>query len=107
MARKEYQTLTEQMYYLLMVLMHPHHGYEIMQMIEQVSEGRIHMGAGTLYTLLSRFEADGYIRKVKEEERRKIYQLTQQGYALWRGEYERLQRLVIDGKKLYEGSEEL
>lgn len=107
MARKEYQTLTEQMYYLLMVLMHPHHGYEIMQMIEQVSEGRVHMGAGTLYTLLSRFEADGYIRKVKEEERRKIYQLTKEGYSLWRGEYERLQRLVIDGKKLYEGSEEL
>lgn len=107
MARKEYQTLTEQMYYLLMVLMHPHHGYEIMQMIEQVSEGRVHMGAGTLYTLLSRFEADDYIRKVKEEERRKIYQLTKEGYSLWRGEYERLQRLVIDGKKLYEGSEEL
>lgn len=103
MARKEYQTLTEQMYYLLMVLMQPHHGYEIMQMIEQVSDGRVHMGAGTLYTLLSRFENDGYIRKIKEEERRKIYQLTKEGFALWQGEYQRLTQLVADGKKIYEG----
>lgn len=103
MARKEYQTLTEQMYYLLMVLMQPHHGYEIMQMIEQVSDGRVHMGAGTLYTLLSRFENDGYIRKIKEEDRRKIYQLTKAGFALWQGEYQRLTKLVADGKKIYEG----
>ena len=101
MARKEYQTLTEQMYYLLMVLVEPHHGYEIMQLIKEVSHKRVVMGAGTLYTLLARFESDGYIKQVRVEGRRKIYQLTSSGFALWKDEYERLKYLVEDGAHVY------
>ena len=55
MARKEFQTLTEQMFYILLVLRQPHHGYEIMQQIDEITHGRIKVGAGTLYTLLSQF----------------------------------------------------
>src|SRR5690554_1791499 len=41
--------MTEAMYYILLALMNPNHGYQLMAEIEQVSNGRIKMGPGTLY----------------------------------------------------------
>ena len=73
MARKEFETLTPQMFYILVVLNVPRHGYEIMNEIMRITNDEIRVGAGTLYTLLSRFQNDGYI------ERKKIYQITKIG----------------------------
>lgn len=75
MARKEFETLTPQMFYILVVLNVPRHGYEIMR----ITNDEIRVGAGTLYTLLSRFQNDGYIELVSEIDRKKIYQITKIG----------------------------
>lgn len=96
MARKEFQTLTEQMFYILLVLRQPHHGYEIMQQIDEITHGRIKVGAGTLYTLLSRFEEEGFIKKVGEDQRKKIYQITKEGNELFEKEKQRLKQMLID-----------
>ena len=56
MAREQFQTLTEPMYYILLSLLRDNHGYGIMQMVEELTEGRVAIGAGTLYSLLGRFE---------------------------------------------------
>lgn len=90
MARKEFETLTPQMYYILLVLSKPRHGYEIMNEISILTNEQIKVGAGTLYTLLPRFETEGYIRLVKEENKRKIYQLTSVGKTKLKKEQERL-----------------
>ena len=79
MARKEFETLTPQMFYILLVLYEPMHGYDIMQKVKEITDGEIQLGAGTLYTLLPRFESEMYIKLVKEENKRKIYQITKHG----------------------------
>ena len=79
MARKEFETLTPQMFYILVVLNVPRHGYEIMNEIMRITNDEIRVGAGTLYTLLSRFQNDGYIELVSEIDRTKIYQITKIG----------------------------
>lgn len=79
MARKEFETLTVQMFYILLVLYHPLCGLEIMDEVDKITKGEIKIGAGTLYALLPRFEKEKYIQLVNEENKRKTYQITQIG----------------------------
>ena len=79
MARRDFETLTPQMFYILLVLRQPMHGYDIMQEVSRITNNEIQIGAGTLYTLLPRFETEGYIKLIQEENKRKIYQLTALG----------------------------
>ena len=58
MPRQQLQTLTEPMYYVLLSLIEENHGYGIMQQVQTLTGGRVKLGAGTLYTLLSRFEKE-------------------------------------------------
>ena len=58
MPKREMEVLTPQMYYVLLVLHQPMHGYEIMNEITKITNGEITVGAGTLYTLLPKFEKD-------------------------------------------------
>lgn len=103
MARKEFQTLTEQMYYILLALLRPHHGYEIMQVVSDLSGGRVEVGAGTLYALLGRFEREGFIVQVESDGRRRVYRLTKEGRKLLEEEYNRLKLLVEQGAPYLEG----
>ncbi|MDE6233212.1 MAG: PadR family transcriptional regulator, partial [Lachnospiraceae bacterium] len=41
--------LTEAVYYILLSLIQPLHGYGIMQNVEKLSKGRVRLAAGTLY----------------------------------------------------------
>lgn len=91
--------MTEAMYYLLLALTRPAHGYRLMQQVNEASGGRVSMGPGTLYGLLSKMEKDGMIQLQQQDERRKIYALTPLGRNVLKQEFERLQMLVNDGKK--------
>lgn len=102
MARKQLETLTEQMYYLLLALHEPRHGYAIMQFVTALTGGRVQIGAGTLYTLLSRFEGDGYITLVEEGGMRKAYALTDSGKTLFERERARLRQLLEDSARVLE-----
>lgn len=97
MARKKLDTLTEQMYYVLLALIEERHGYGVMQYTAQLTNGRVNIGAGTLYALLARFETEGLIRATREEEKRKYYQLTDLGRKTLEDEFDRLRRQVADG----------
>lgn len=99
MAREQLKTLTEPMYYILLSLIKENHGYGIMQMISEITEGRVQVGAGTLYTLLGRFEQEKIIVQTLEENRRKLYMLTERGQNILRQEYDRLNKMVADGDK--------
>ncbi|HHY08836.1 MAG TPA: PadR family transcriptional regulator [Corynebacteriales bacterium] len=58
MKRDKNLPLTETVYYILLALLKPAHGYLIMQKVEELSDGQVRMAAGTLYgaleTLLKR-----------------------------------------------------
>lgn len=94
--------MTEAMYYILLALLRPGHGYGMMQRIKELSGGRLVMGPGTLYGVLSRMRSDGWIILTGEDGRRKNYAITDAGREALLAEYDRLKRLVADGNMLEE-----
>ena len=98
MPRIQFQTLTEPMYYILLILQEPHYGYEIMQEAAALTQNRVQIGAGTLYALLARFEDEGMIRQTAVADRKKIYCLTGHGHHILMTEYKRLVSMVEDGR---------
>ena len=70
MAREQFQTLTEPMYYILIALSEECCGVDIMEKVQKISGGRVKVGPGTLYTMLSKFEENQIIFRTKEEGRR-------------------------------------
>ena len=100
MARKKLDTLTEQMFYVLLSLSRERHGYGIMQYVSEMTEGRLKIGAGTLYALLARFEGEGLILQTGGQESRKYYILTAAGREVLEEELERLRRRVEDGERV-------
>lgn len=97
--------MTEAMYYVLLALIRPNHGYQLMQAITDVSQGRLKMGPGTLYGVLSRMQKDGLIVLAKDDGRRKTYEITGIGEQALRAEYNRLKSLILDSRMLEEGNE--
>lgn len=83
MAKKikleKYLPLSEATFYIMMALGEPLHGYAIMQHVEEVSEGLVKIGPGTLYGAFSTLEKEGLIEMVSQENRRKSYLLTEKG----------------------------
>lgn len=102
MAREQLKTLTESMYYVLLTLTSPQHGYGIMQEVDLLTKGRVRIGAGTLYNLLSRFEEEDIITQVVEENRKKVYLISEKGLGILKAEHMRLIQLVEDGQALLE-----
>ena len=98
----EQQPMTEAAYYILLSLLHPGHGYGMMQRIRELSGGRLVMGPGTLYGVLSRMSREGLIVLTGEADRRKTYAITDQGRAALRREYDRLRHMAEDGKIMEE-----
>ena len=98
--------MTEAMYYVLLVLMKPNHGYQLMAAIEKVSQGRVNMGPGTLYGVLTRLLKDGLITIIHDDGRRKTYAITIDGKSALKEEYNRLIFMVQDGNSLKGVSED-
>lgn len=92
--------MTEAMYYVLLALFKPNHGYRLLQSINEVSNGRIQMGPGTLYGILVCMRKEGLIDLKHEDGRRKTYELTKHGEVALRNEYRRLQKMIEDGAHL-------
>lgn len=96
--KKEYLPMTETAYYILLSLNEQRHGYGIMQHVEKITNGRIKLGAGTMYGTLSKMEKDTLISPVAEQDRRKIYKLNNRGSRLLELEIARLEELLQNGK---------
>ena len=83
----ERQPMSEAMYYILLALLHPVHGYGVMQRVRELSGGRLVLGPGTLYGILTRMHTEGYIRLESAEGRRKVYAITEAGTQALLEEY--------------------
>ena len=97
--------LTEATYYILLSLIKPQHGYGIMQRTEELSGGRVHLAAGTLYGALNALCAKGWIIQIPSEEdsRRKDYRLTETGLKVLKAEVARLRELADNGERILKG----
>ncbi|HHX61900.1 MAG TPA: PadR family transcriptional regulator [Epulopiscium sp.] len=106
MAKQKARSLTQPMYYILLSLKKKRHGYEIMQYVEWLTDGRVKVGPGTLYSLLGRFEEDKYIEMVADCDNKKTYIITSVGDQLVREEMERLELLLKDGSRVIGGHDD-
>ncbi len=96
MPREKFQTLTEQMFYILLCLRKECCGIDIMEEVDSITEGRVSVGPGTLYNLLEQFFTAGMIRETKVEGRKKSYILTPKGAQALREEFQRLRKQTED-----------
>lgn len=101
MPRAKFQTLTEQMYYILLCLHQECYGMDIMDQIPAMTGGRVKVGSGTLYNLLEQFTEAGMIRQTKAEGRRRCYILTEKGRQTLEEEYCRLQAQAADFRRVF------
>ncbi len=95
--------LTEAFYYILLALRKPNHGYGITQEIEQITEGRVVLGAGTLYGALQTLQKRDWIEVYSQDtqsRKKKEYVITNAGRQAFEKELIRLEELVNNGKKM-------
>lgn len=105
--RTEYGPLTEAVYYILLSLYKPLHGYGIMQRIKELSEGRVNLGAGTLYGALNTLVEKGWIVPAtgEDDSRKKEYEITELGKDNVEYEIKRLEELIKNGKMVTRGEQ--
>ena len=101
------QPLTEGIYYILLALYEPRHGYGIMQVVEEWSGGRVKLGAGTTYGALKNLQEKKYIETLAGEGRKKEYVITPLGKETVEMEVARLKELYDNGRKLIEAKEDM
>ena len=98
MAGREKGPLTEPMYYVLMSFLRSEMcGTQISEFVDRKTKGRVRLGPGTLYTLLAKFQDEGFITETSVDGRKRTYQLTAKGRAAFEEELARLRACVNDG----------
>lgn len=97
--------LTEGVYYILLSLLTPMHGYGIMQHVEMLSGGRVKLAAGTLYGAMNTMLERDWIQALPgaADKRKKEYMITDMGKEVLSQELNRLEELVANGKTLLGG----
>jgi len=98
--------LTEAVFYILLSLYSPLHGYAIMQNIDRLSGGRVTLGAGTLYGAINTLLEKGWIIGTTDggATRKKDYIITDTGRKVVLKEMERLEELLEKGNKIAGGT---
>ena len=98
--KKVYVPMTETGFYILLCLREPNHGYGIVQRVKEMTNEEISLSPGTMYGSLSKMEKDGLIVFIREEEKRKIYQITDLGIEVLQLELKRIERLYRNVKEI-------
>ncbi|HHT72201.1 MAG TPA: PadR family transcriptional regulator [Firmicutes bacterium] len=100
-----YVALTEGVYYILLALHSPLHGYGIMQWVREVTNERVNLAPGTLYGALNNLLERGWIRAADHsgDKTRKEYCITQEGKQALMEEIRRLEELVQNGRRIMGG----
>jgi len=99
--KRVYIPMTETGFYILYFLQNEIHGYNIIQKVRQMTNGEIIISAGTIYGSLSKMEKDGLILFTKEEEKRKLYIITELGKEILTIELKRIKRLYKNSRGEY------
>ncbi len=98
--KKVYVPMTETGFYILLCLRKPNHGYGIVQKVKELTNNEITLTPGTMYGSLSKMEKDKLISFVREEDKRKIYQITDLGMEVLNLELKRIERLYRNVKEM-------
>ena len=96
--------LTEAVYYILLSLITPRHGYGIIQNVEVLSGGRVRLAAGTLYGAINTLLEKNWISALpgEKDSRKKEYIITDDGRLVLADELKRLRELLDNGCRIVE-----
>ena len=97
--------LTEALFYILLAVRKPNHGYGIIQEVSEITENRVVLGPGTLYGAINSMLSRGWIKLYSEDKasrKKKEYLITDQGKEVFTNEVKRLNELVENAKKMGE-----
>ena len=97
--KRIYVPMTETGFYILFSLQEECHGYHVIQYVKRLTNNEVVISAGTLYGSLSKMEKDGLIQFVCEEDKRKIYQITDLGTEVLELEWKRIRRLYRNAQE--------
>ena len=105
MRRDKNLPLTETVYYILLALTEPTHGYVLMQKVEELSDGQVRLAAGTLYGAIENLLKKGFITSMPSDDvRRKVYAISQAGKEILRADCGRMKHMLdITGQILDKG----
>ena len=96
--KRIYVPMTESGFYILFCLRQPQHGYGICQQVKQMTGGELIISAGTMYGTLAKMDDDGVFAFEREEEKRKLYLITELGKEILNIEINRIERLYKNSK---------
>ncbi|WP_313019097.1 PadR family transcriptional regulator [Acetoanaerobium noterae] len=96
--KRIYIPMTETGFYILYCLKEEMHGYNIVQKVMAMTGNEIKISPGTMYGSLSKMEKDGLIRFVRDEDKRKLYIITDLGLEILNLEIKRIERLYKNSK---------
>lgn len=91
--KRIYVPMTETGFYILYCLQEEMHGYNIGKKVNEMTGGEITISPGTMYGTLSKMEKDGLIAFSREEEKRRLYRITELGREILTIEQKRIERL--------------
>ena len=94
--------ITESTYYILLSVLKPNHGYGIIQKVEELTNGRVILGPGTLYGALNTLLEKRWIKLYSEEKssrKKKEYLITNVGREVLIEEIDRLEELIKNGRE--------
>lgn len=100
--------LTEALFYILLAVRKPNHGYGIIQEVEELTAGRVVLGAGTLYGAIQSLVKKGWIRIYSQDtdsRKKKEYLITEEGQSVFKEEKFRLEELLKNAKLMEEVGE--
>lgn len=86
--------LTDSIFLILLTMLHPVHGYGIMQTLSELTEGEVVIGPATMYTTLKKMKTAGWIREEKGEDAKILYQVTEQGRNVLEQDYARRKHIM-------------
>lgn len=96
--------LTEVTLFILLSLYSPKHGYGIMQFVEEQTQGRLVLGAGSLYGAMNTLQKRRWIMPIDDGKgRRKEYVITEVGKQIVEKEKARLKSLIVIAEEITGG----
>ena len=101
------QPLTEALFYILLAVRKPVHGYGVIQEVAEMTGGRVNLGPGTLYGAINSLLEKGWIRLYSAEagsRKKKEYVITAAGREAFAAEMARLRELARNGEKMEDGT---
>lgn len=97
---KAFLPMSESLFYILLSLHEPRHGYGITKYTCELTEGRVKISCATMYNTLAKLQNSGVICVFDDSDNRITYELTSRGRALLRAEIARLRKQATDAEMI-------